>query len=388
MQQAHQFYQIRKLIILNLLSELKDENVGGKFKKTARSFFDLIASIFDFGTVPLTGDTKGNLSYLGRIKDNWNTFSTNLGTLFDAMARQTVAVLTGYTTDEKIFFDGVRNDLVIMFKKIVRGIGEAFYAAYPTIAANLGFISAEENKADDFRKAKGNEIIDTVMGMDAGSKRREYIESLGTSTNDALALEEYARLLGESEKMKIANKLFNVGDSRNANLISDIFTGLNVEADKRNFIQYMSNIYGRLVGDTGKNRKIVNSYKDNRDTNLSETRDAGEKFYDKIFEFLESPRKALGLTSSQMNENKINAEIVFLKKVNAEITKTELRLDALKKALIIEGLIDRKLAGSIISAPNYSNTKINNVNNQTNNALAANPNGILTGYSYTGMNPH
>ena len=263
-----------------------------------------------------------------------------------------------------------------MLKRIVRGIGEAFYEAYPTIAANLGFKSAEENKAEDFRTAEGNEIIDKVMSTKADEERKDLITDLNPDEKKILV--QYARLLGESEKMRIRNNLFKgiLGDSKNANLISDIFQATDTTPDKRNFVQFMSNIYGRLVGDTSKNREEVDSFYLNRDKNLSDTRDAGEIFYDKLFKFLNSPRRALGLVAKPDKNITENSTAVV------DLTKEIIKFNNINKKLM-----EQRSRQTTPFVDASSNTSVSHVNNTTTNGLAGNSNGTLLGFSFTGMNP-
>ena len=369
------------------LDEMKTDDTAGKFKTSVMSFFKLVGSLFGMGRDILVDDNdkttlgkrvqKVQKGYFENIKDSFRKFKDDFIIFFESLSRSIASGLFGYKNDDVKFFKGLKDDITRQIKLIVRGIGEAFYAAYPTIAANLGFKSAEENKAEDFRKVKGNEIIDTVMKTKADEERKNLIAKLGEDEKSILV--EYARLLGESEKMLIKNKLFSFGNSKNANLISDIFQATDTTPDKRNFVQFMSNIYGRLVGDIGKNRKIVNSYKVNRDENLSNIRDEGEVFYKKLFEFLNSPRRALGLVAKIEEEKADIGEKVITENSSAVVDLTK---EVVKFTRILK---DGTFGGSIVAAPNYSN--FNTTNTNTTNSLSANANGTLVGFSHTGMNP-
>ena len=188
----------------NNIKNLEDEDVGGKFNKTARSFFKLLTSIFDFGSVPLTGDTKGKLSYTEKVKKDFKTFMTNLGTLFDAMARQTVAVLTGYTTDEEKFFVGVRNDLKKMITSMVEGLGMAFADAHPIIGRVLGLKGSKETAFEKIGKKRPElaaKIFTAVKTRGVG-----YMEDAYERMNpeDREFTKEYIKALDEFEKFKPA----------------------------------------------------------------------------------------------------------------------------------------------------------------------------------------
>jgi hypothetical protein len=368
------------------LDEMKTDDTAGKFKTSVMSFFKLVGSLFGFGRDTLVDDNDNPIygktgkklqkGYFQQIKDNFTQFKDDFIIFFESLSRSLAKGLFGYETEEKDFFKGVRKDMAKMLKRIVRGIGEAFYEAYPTIAANLGFKSAEENKAEDFRTAEGNEIIDKVMSTKADEERKDLITDLNPDEKKILV--QYARLLGESEKMRIRNNLFKgiLGDSKNANLISDIFQATDTTPDKRNFVQFMSNIYGRLVGDTSKNREEVDSFYLNRDKNLSDTRDAGEIFYDKLFKFLNSPRRALGLVAKPDKNITENSTAVV------DLTKEIIKFNNINKKLM-----EQRSRQTTPFVDASSNTSVSHVNNTTTNGLAGNSNGTLLGFSFTGMNP-
>jgi len=143
------------------------DNTGGKFRTTVSSFFSLIGAIFDF-------NKREDGTYFSNIKEKFGVFATDLFCLFEGFAR-VVGELLGYTTDNKNFFAGVKEDLIAFtvskFKELVGFLGEAFAEAFPGIAKVLNIKSSQHKALEEF--IKKNPEIEAYPSSDNLSQEKK-----------------------------------------------------------------------------------------------------------------------------------------------------------------------------------------------------------------------
>ena len=200
------------------LDEMKTDDTAGKFKTSVMSFFKLVGSLFGFGRDTLVDDNDNPIygktgkklqkGYFQQIKDNFTKFKDDFVLFFKSLSRSLAKGLFGYETDEKDFFVGVRNDLKIMFKRIVSAIGEAFYQAFPKIANLFGINSEAENKLLAMEASEPGERLKETMFKTTDEKGGAGVEEMynSASAKDKKFMIEYAKTLNEYERQRIDNQ--------------------------------------------------------------------------------------------------------------------------------------------------------------------------------------
>jgi len=199
---------------------MKEDDTGSKFKNMVKSFVRFIGSIFGMGRgeKDIKTATYGTYQkgYFQNIKDSAKKFKDDFVIFFESLSASFASGLFGYENEEESFFKGLRDDLSLMFKRVVQGIGEAFYQTYPKIANLFGIKSAAENKVLAMEASKENfqgrdatgkllsyQMFDTV-GEGGGAGLRALFED--ANEEDKAFMKEYAEALNEFERQKIDNQ--------------------------------------------------------------------------------------------------------------------------------------------------------------------------------------
>jgi len=370
---------------------MKEDKTGSKFKKSMKDFITLMKSIFnfsgDYGDVADANARDGfrKLTYWERVMIDAGIFKTSLLTLFKSLGKTIGEGIFGYTTEEEDFFVGVRKSLVIMFEKIVRGIGEAFVEAHPKVGALLGFKTVTQNKLLDMEKEKP-ELIKPFFDSTKNKYRKELrAEFDALEEEDKAFMKEYLILLNQFESRKVVTGIGKLNVANNALIASVLGT------ESMMIAQIESAELQKLIVGANKSIKWLGSKLKPQDaseisklgsTNLKGQDLISGKNIDQTLADLKIIRDEDVIVSS-------TGALSFKKVPMANELKYSVGQN-LNQEAILKKLLEAVLgqtSPTIVAAPSTQNNMYNTTN-QTNNALAANPNGILTGYSYTGMNPH
>lgn len=361
------------------LDEMKTDDTAGKFKTSVMSFFKLVGSLFGFGRDTLVDDNDNPIygkngkkiqkGYFQQIKDNFKQFKDDFIIFFESLSRSLAKGLFGYETEEKDFFKGVRADMAKMLKRIVRGIGEAFYEAYPTVGKLLGMNSPAANRVLDF-KEDNPEFIKRVDDMSFGQIKKTDFDK-----DDEKLLKDYAKLLQKEQNNQLAlttstdftkNALIKTLDNKyNLDLMPGLTSGL------QGFNQQNAAATGILI-DSINNNKII-------DSALSS----------KVGEFLTgiAKIKAGGGGNDGPGVGKLNSEFLDSLRENTDNTITpnafsseldEVKLEKMINSKNLEKKSSSFFSKPIVIAPTSNNTKTDVLNHQSVNSLTSNANGFFT----------
>ena len=381
----------------NMLKVLDEDKTGSKLFESIASFFTMIGALFGVGMDDLDKDGV-KLGYTENLKQKSLNFLNNLFDAFESLVRVTLAGL-GYTTKNENLFEGIKDDLVIMFKRIVSAIGEAFYEAFPKIANLFGIKSAAENKVLRLEDSKRNKLTDE---LDSRGKKKKLSQQIfdtvayeggaglkkmfdDANDEDKAFMTEYANAINEFERQKIDNQgliPYFANAQRNAVVAGilgkDAFkdgaggydqrlgtTANDAYAALRNLLNFKP-----IVTD---NEKGFVAGSDRNDLVFSEEEFREKKRLKELKEFI----KLQQFTAESANLT--NEQII--KKLDNHLVSNQYK-DILRA--IMES---NKKNNPIVDAS--TNNRVSNKQFVTTNGLAGNSNGALLGFSYTGMNnPH
>ena len=350
---------------------MKKDDTGSKFKNMIKSFVSLVGSIFGMGREKDLSKAKYgeyNKSYFDNIKDAAKKFKDDFVIFFESLAASFASGLFGYENEEESFFKGLRDDLSLMFKKIVQGIGEAFYQTYPKIANLFGIKSAAENKVlameDSKQNFQGREsnsplsylMFDTV-DEGGGAGLRALFED--ANEQDKAFMKEYAEALNEFERQRIDNQgLIPYIPDASANAI--IAAILGEEAFRDGF-----GGYDQRAGKTANDVKVFLKKFFSGASNADNIEKLGGKNAEK--------RKTQEAIQKYL-EDKEN-QLMILQKRNGGVGEIE----ALKNEIIKlkEVLENSGVGNGATIIDGSSNTTIENKDMRTSQPLAGNANGFL-----------
>jgi len=378
------FVQIGK----NMLKVLDEDKTGSKLFESIASFFTMIGALFGVGMDDLDKDGV-KLGYTENLKQKSLNFLNNLFDAFESLVRVTLAGL-GYTTKNENLFEGIKDDLVIMFKRIVSAIGEAFYEAFPKIANLFGIKSAAENKVLRLEASKRNKLTDE---LDSKGKEKKLSQQIfdtvaykGTAglnemfkkanDEDKAFMTEYANAINEFERQKIDNQglIPYVPNAQRNAVVAGI---LGKKAFKDGLGGYDQRL-GTAANEVYAALRNLLNFKpivtDNEQvTGAGSTRD------DLIFNEVKSNT---GETVKELKEIKENFKLMNKKFIVPNTIQTSFRTRAEQQTYELnKKLMEERSTPRTPFVDASTNNKVSNVNTTTNNALAANPNGVLTGYS-------
>jgi len=370
----------------NMLKVLDEDKTGSKLFESIASFFTMIGALFGVGMDDLDKDGV-KLGYTENLKQKSLNFLNNLFDAFESLVRVTLAGL-GYTTENENLFEGIKDDLVIMFKRIVSAIGEAFYEAFPKIANLFGIKSAAENKVLRLEASKRNKM---VIDSEGNEKKLSYqmfdtakegggagLRALFEDANeqDKAFMIEYAEALNAFEQQKIGmeNLIPYFADAEANAIIAAI---LSKKAFNDGYAGNDQNA-AKIVNDVGVSlRNLTSSAGAEKAFGAGSTRD------DLNFGEVESNT---GKTVKELKEIKENFKLMNKKFIvpntiqTSFYTKAEQQTYELNKKLMEERSTPRT---PFVDAS--SNTSVSHVNNTTTNGYAGTADPALAKLSYSGI---
>jgi len=363
------------------LDEMKTDDTAGKFKTSVMSFFKLVGSLFGMGRDTLVDDNDNPIygkngkklqkGYFQQIKDNFTQFKDDFIIFFESLSRSLAKGLFGYENEEKDFFKGVREDMAKMLKRIVRGIGEAFYEAYPLIGKLLGMNSPAANRVLDF-KEDNPKFVKRVDDMSFGQiKKTDFDEK------DEKLLKDYAKLLQKEQNNQLPLTI-GLDFTKNA-LIKTLANKFDMELERGDFLQRQSQAQAAAAGlgiDAINNSEII----------------------DKIFSsrvaksILGMAKLKAGMANDGPGVGKLNSEFLNFLRKNTDNTITPNAFSSDYDKIKIDKIIDFSISKSlekkspsffnkpIIISPTSNNNKTDVLNHSSINTLASDSNGFFANF--------